>query len=180
MEEYVEIDVQRYALEGIKNGTLVPREAVKYTRIIARPGVLGEEVTTWSVDAEGKPIVERVSKVKEDEETKETGWVVCKADETGKPIIDANGHTNEWIISAPTFHKKYTQTEVDGLYQPVGGPQLFVELPINVIIEQWGERMKIAAGGYLNVTNLDDIYGISRRDFEDTYKFTDSGRVKKL
>lgn len=173
MEEYVRIDAQRYALEGMKNGSLVPRQAVKYTRIIARPGIEGEEITTWSVDEEGKPIVEKVDTVKRDEKTGETGWVVCKATEDGEVIIDKHNHKNEWIISAPKFHQKYAQTDVDGLYQPVGGPQLFVELPISVIVEQWGKEMKIAAGGYLNVTNLDDIYGISKRDFEDTYRFSE-------
>ena len=180
MEEYTRIDIQRYVLEGMKNGTLVPRQAVKYTRIIARPGVLGEEVVTWSVDAEGKPIVEKTDHVKADEETKETGWVVCKADENGNAIVDANGHTNVWIISAKKFHQKYEKTDVEGLYKPVGGPQLFVELPINAIIFQWGSEMKIAAGGYINVTNLDDIYGISKRDFEDTYRFVEETPQKKL
>ena len=33
--------------------------------------------------------------------------------------------------------------------------------------------MAIAAGGYINITNPDDMYGISQRDFEDTYKYID-------
>lgn len=33
--------------------------------------------------------------------------------------------------------------------------------------------MKIAAGGFINITNIDDMYGISKRDFIDTYKFTE-------
>ena len=166
MEEYARIDIQRYVLEGMRNGTLVPRQAVKYTRIIARPGVLGEEIVTWSVT--------------EDPETKETGWVVTKADENGNAIVDANGHINQWIISAPKFHQKYEGTDVEGLYKPVGGPQVFVELPINAIIFQWGQEMRIAAGGFINVTNLDDIYGISKRDFEDTYRFVESTTKKSL
>jgi len=32
--------------------------------------------------------------------------------------------------------------------------------------------MKIAAGGYINITNISDMYGISQRDFTDTYKKT--------
>lgn len=31
--------------------------------------------------------------------------------------------------------------------------------------------MKIAKGGYINITNAEDMYGISERDFLDTYKF---------
>lgn len=173
MEEYIQIDAQRYALEGIKNGTLVPRQAVKFARIIARPGIEGETVVTWSVDSNGQPIEERISTVTRSEKTGETGWVVCKSDENGNPIIDEHGHKNEWIIDAELFHKKYEQTELEGLYKPVGKPQVFVRLPINVIVNQWGQTMKIAAGGYLNVTNLDDVYGISQRDFDDTYRFVE-------
>jgi hypothetical protein len=180
MEEYVKINAQRYALEGIRNGFLVPRAAVKFARIIARPGIEGEEITTWSVDKEGNPIVEKVDNVTRDSETNETGWVVIKANEACEAIVDANGHINEWIIGAPTFHKKYEESEVPSLYKPKGGQQLFVELPINVIVEQWGKTMKIAAGGYLNVTDFDDVYGISKRDFEDTYKFVEEPSQKKI
>lgn len=40
--------------------------------------------------------------------------------------------------------------------------------------------MQIAAGGYINITNVDDMYGISQRDFEDKYKFTDNLSKKVL
>lgn len=30
--------------------------------------------------------------------------------------------------------------------------------------------MEIASGGYINITNPDDIYGIQERDFFDFYK----------
>ena len=40
--------------------------------------------------------------------------------------------------------------------------------------------MQIAAGGYINMTNVDDMYGISQRDFEDTYKFTNDLEKKVL
>ena len=34
--------------------------------------------------------------------------------------------------------------------------------------------MEISSGGYINITNPDDMYGISQRDFEDTYIFVDA------
>lgn len=52
-------------------------------------------------------------------------------------------------------------------------PQTFVEIPDNIILNQWGENMAIATGGYINITNPDDMSGISQRDFEDTYKYID-------
>lgn len=39
--------------------------------------------------------------------------------------------------------------------------------------------MKIAAGGYINITNPDDMYAISERDFTDTYKIV-SDKQKTL
>lgn len=135
---------------------------------MARKGNLGEQIISWSVDENGKEIVEKVSQVKEGD------WVATKVDEVGEIIIDNNNHTNNWIIDRETFMKKY---EVDpnnpNLCRPKGGVQIFVQIPDNIILNQWGSDMKIAAGGYINITNQNDMYGISSRDFEDTYRFCD-------
>jgi hypothetical protein len=37
-------------------------------------------------------------------------------------------------------------------------------------LEQWGSKMQIAEGGYINITDPSDMYGISERDFTDTYR----------
>lgn len=68
--------------------------------------------------------------------------------------------------------------ENPSLFKPKGGAQIFVKIIDNIILEQWGSDMKIAAGGYINITNVDDMYGISQRDFEDTYRFTDDLQQK--
>ena len=65
------------------------------------------------------------------------------------------------------------------VYKPKGGPQIFVPIVMDVILEQWGGEMKIEAGGWLNITNPDDIYGISERDFYDTYRFVDDVTLTK-
>lgn len=39
--------------------------------------------------------------------------------------------------------------------------------------------MNIAAGGYINITNPNDMYGISKRDFEDTYKVINVDELEK-
>ena len=175
MEDFKKVDVNTYVEEGLSDGTLIPREAEKFARIIAEQGKPGDTVISWSVDSEGNEIQEKVDQVKIDKETNEPGWVVTKADELGNPIIDNNNHTNQWIIDDSTFKKKY---EVDpeniGLYKPKGGPQTFVQIQENIILNQWGSDMQIAAGGYINITNPDDMYGISQRDFEDTYKYTNN------
>lgn len=171
MENYQEVKVEEYVKNGLTNGKMTPIEAEKFARIIARQGALGEEVISWSADSMGNAIEEKRDMVKVDPKTNNLGWIVTKADEQGNPIMDNNGHINQWIIEDSTFTKKY---EIDPnnnlLFRPKGGVQIFVQIPDNIILEQWGSKMQIAQGGYINITNPDDMYGISERDFTDTYR----------
>ena len=49
--------------------------------------------------------------------------------------------------------------------------QTFLRLPEAITLRQWGEEcMRVDAGGYINVTDKNNIYVISQRDFEDTYE----------
>ena len=183
MERFKKVEVASYVKQGLESGNLTPIQAEKFARIIARQGNIGEEVIPWSVDAEGKEVKEKTASVELDKETNMPGWVVTKTHIEGNIIIDNNNHPNQWIIADSTFNKKY---EVDpdnpSLFRPTGGIQIFVQIPENIILFQWGSDMQIAAGGYINITNSEDMYGISKRDFEDTYaiinKTTDEKTLK--
>ncbi|SRR5574344_1413480 len=172
MEEFKKVEVVSYVKQGLENGTMIPKQAEKFARIIAKQGNSGETVVSWSCDSEGNEIEEKVAQVEVDKETNNPGWIATKVDESGNIIVDSNNHPNQWIIDDTTFKKKY---EIDPdnleLCRPKGGPQTFVQIDDNIILNQWGADMKIAAGGYINITNADDMYGISERDFDDTYKF---------
>lgn len=174
MGDYKKVDKIDYVKNGIENGTMIPIQAEKIARIVAKQGNLGDTVITWSVDANGNPIEEKIAQVKLDPETNQPGWIVTKVDEEGNAIVDSNGMYNQWIIDDSVFKKRY---EIDPenpiLFKPKCGLQTFVEIKDNIILDQWGSEMKIAAGGFINITNIDDIYGISKRDFEDTYKLKD-------
>ena len=37
-------------------------------------------------------------------------------------------------------------------------------------IVQWREEWNVDAGGYINITDPEDLYVISGRDFSDTYQ----------
>lgn len=175
-KNYVKVNGKEYAEKGIATGQFEAKTAVKFARIAARRGVEGEEIVTYTQNGE----IEKVDTVKVDPETKEVGWVVTKLDENGEVVVDEFGHKNEWIVDAKTFAKKYEVDETkEGVYKPVGGPQIFVPIVMDVILEQWGGEMKIEAGGWLNITNPDDIYGISERDFYDTYRFVDDVTLTK-
>lgn len=56
MESYTKVDVLTYVKNGLESGTLVPIEAYKFARIMARPGTVGEEVISWSVDSFGNEV----------------------------------------------------------------------------------------------------------------------------
>lgn len=179
MDNFIEVNVIQYVKHGIESGRMIPRQAEKFARIMARQGNVGENVISWSADSLGNEIMEKVASVQVDEQTNQPGWIVSKVNNEGNVIIDNNGHINEWIIDDTTFKKKY---EIDPdnplLYKAKGQPQLFVQIPDNIILNQWGSLMQIAAGGYINITNVNDMYGISKRDFEDTYRFTDEVPTK--
>ena len=174
MEDFKRVDVLTYVKEGIENGTMVPKTAEKFARIAARQGTVGESVISWTVDSEGNEVEEKVDKVELDPETGEPGWIVTKVDDNGEVIIDNNNHPNQWIISDSVFRKKYEQDLTNpGVFKPKGGPQLFVKITENITLNQWGKDENIAAGGYINITDPNDMYGISQRDFEDTYRFVE-------
>ena len=174
MDNYTKVDVHQYVDMGIKNGTMIPKEAEKFARIVAKQGQVGEKVISWSVDSLGHEIQEKVAYVQNDENTNQPGWIVTKVDEDGNIMLDNNNHVNQWIIEDSVFRKKYEiDPENPTLFKPKGGPQIFVQINDKIILNQWGEDMKIAAGGYINITNINDMYGISERDFNDTYQFTE-------
>ncbi len=180
MNEYKKVDVAKYVKEGLENGSLSPVRAEKFARIAARRGIEGEEIVSWSVDGEGKEVKEKVDTIKKDENGN-TGWVVTKVDEQHDIIVDKNGHVNMWIIDDTTFRKKYEiDPEDETVYRPTGGIQIFVQINENISIFQWGSQMNIAKGGYINITNPDDIYVISKRDFDDTYRIIYDGKKPKI
>lgn len=142
--------------------------AEKMGKIKARPGIVGERVTSWSTDSKGYEILEKEAVVKLDENGT-PGWVVTKIDDNCEVVIDQNGHSNQWIIEALIFKRKYEETDSPGIFKPAGGIQKFLKLLEAISIVQWQEEMNVDCGGYVNITDHEDMYVISCRDFEETY-----------
>ena len=165
---YKKIDVVKYVEEGLENGELKAFKAEKFARIAAVQGTVGQHVVTWSEDKNGNAIIEKEADVSVDENGN-IDVVVTKLDENGNIVLDKHGHTNTWIIKHKTFIEKY-ELDYGMVYKPAGKPQDFVELHEDVTIHQWGDDYNISEGGYINITNKNDMYGISKRDFESTYK----------
>jgi len=59
--------------------------------------------------------------------------------------------------------------------------QQFVEVLENITFTSpKGEQAYLLAGGYLNITNPEAIYGMSREDFEETYQIQEKSKSKKI
>lgn len=180
-DTYRKVKVEEYVKELLERG-IKPVQAKKFALIHAREGKIGETVITWSQDSKGNPIIEKTAQVKIDEKTGKPGHVVTKLNEDGTPIIDKNGHTNTWIIEDGKFQERYEQYSEMGesVYKPKGTEQIFIQIQDDIVIEQWGKEEKISKGGYINITDISDMYGISERDFNDTYKIIQAEQEKEL
>ena len=168
--KFVFVNVNDYVRKGIEAGAFTPRQAQKDAMIVARQGTVGEIVETYSVGG----VLETVNTVESDPVTNQPDWIVTKV-KNGEVVVDEFGHKNEWIVTDSDFHNKY---EIDPnnpmFWNSKEAPQTFIQIPDDIaFVDPSGEPMNIVAGGYLNVTDCNEIYGVQERDFNDTYRFTD-------
>lgn len=178
MEEYKIVDDDDYIMQELEERTFHPVRAMKTGNVKARIGIVGEKITTWSADENGNELVEKVNEVTLDDLTGKPAWVVTKVDSNGNPILDKNNHPNEWIVNDSVFSKKYEKDKKkEGLYRPRRTFQVFDRVDKNITLVHRGKRMKISRGGYINLSNPDNIYGVSARDFHDTYEIDHSRKV---
>lgn len=167
MGNFRKVEAKHYVLTGISCGQMVPFFAVKFGKVLARRGKVGEEICTYT---EGG-LLEKIDKVGIDLDTGNPNWVLMKANDNGYPVVDEYGHVNEWIKDDSDFIEEYVaDEEIEGVYQSIDGAQVFVPVLNDIILIQNGEEMKVKMGGYLNITNLTNIYAVSERDFRDTYR----------
>lgn len=163
------VDAASYGAEmAEKYGTVT---AVKHGAISVRRAEPGEQVATVAGDG-----------TKETVNTAKLGdYVVTKLGDDLKPALNQNGHENVYIMSGATLAKKYLDSDgnkidsekgTEGICRPDSSiPQKWVQVDKDIrIMAPWGEAMVIRKGGYLNVTNPSNVYGISEKDFNDTYK----------
>ena len=113
--------------------------------------------------------------------TQETNNMVTK----NHTVLNNVGNTaNRWAAETPTFKRKYEQDPTQqGVYKPKGGPMNAAQInePIS-FTAPWGEKMNIDKGGYIlqDPNNPNDAYGISGKDFDDTYRFDENRILRKI
>ncbi len=165
--EFKKVDnILEYVIEGIESGNLSVEEVAKFARIKAEQGELGQEVITKMADG----LEETRNTVKLDEKTGQPGWIVT------------NPGGEQYIVEDSAFNKKYElDPENNEQYKPKGGPVLATQINEDITFEApWGGDMNIATGGYLVLAGEKDIYGIQKKEFNDTYKPTDKSKEVAL
>lgn len=157
------VDAKAYAKSQLVAGAQVV-VAEKAGRVLARPAKEGEQIDVWTKNGNF-----------EGSETAHEGeMILTRADDNGQPVLDSYGHNNSWKMSAEKFMAKYDTTHPDpetGAFKPAGAPQTFVQVGKDISLKaSWGEVQNIRQGGYLNITDPKDVYGIAREEFQETYK----------
>ena len=157
-------DMQQYVQYLLENGAKVGYAQKKAT-VTARVGIVGEEVDT-------RPRVER------DGKTYVIGETKGKVKVEGSMVVK-NPDGEEYIVKPDKFESKYRETEEKGVYKPTDGPIKYVVADRDIAyIAPWGEPMFVLEGGILNISNLDDVYGIQNSAFEKTYTEIKNDKIK--
>lgn len=101
-------------------------------------------------------------------------WILTRADiETGQPVLDDYSHENSWVTDEKTVHKKYDMDNISetGFVKPKGGEQYFIQIQEDIAVYvSWGENgslimQYLESGAYLNITDMEDVYGIAEEEF---------------
>lgn len=153
----MQVEIKEYVKECLGKG-VKPRLYRKFTIIHARQGKPGEVVETIMKDGH-----------------KETTGVVKIDDHNNLDWVVTNPDGERYIMPYEKFRSKYQIYDFNkGTYIPKKVICEFIQIDDDIsFVAPWGEQMHIKKGGYLNITNINDIYGVQKQEFETTYKECD-------
>ena len=146
-------DIKKFVMDQLKSG--VEQKKYKYSKIFAMQGTPGESIQTTMSNG----LVETINVGSIDKKTGEPDWIIT------------NPAGEKYIVSDTIFHKKYEVLDLaKGIYKPKGRVQKFIQIDEDIsFTAPWGEKMNISAGGYINTTDFNDIYGVQEDEFLKTY-----------
>jgi len=162
------VDATDYA-RRLAERKAVEVRAEKNACVLARPAIQDETISVFTQNGNLEAVECGV----------EGNVVVTRCDLDGVPIVDSFGHVNTWQMRAETFAEKYDVSNMrpeDGFTRPRGGVQRLIRVDEDVaIMVPWGEDgsevpLTIDRGGWLNVTDPADIYGVADEEFRETYQ----------
>ncbi len=165
-------EMRKYIESKLPYATII--EAKKNGNTIAVQGTVGQEVATLEVDANGNEYVERTGIVELDPETNEPGWILTKTDSNNKPVVNSFGHTNQYIVPDSKFKSMYEPSQNGLNLYSKSQIEKFIQADEDITFETKYGEMIINTGGYIKVTDLDRISGISEVSFNDTYTIVET------
>ena len=171
MLKFTKDEMRKYVESRLQSSKII--EAKKVGNTIAVQGTVGQEIVSLEIDANGNEYVERIGIVSLDPETNEPGWILTKTGSDNQPIFNKFGHVNQYIVPDSKFKTMY-EPSIDGphLYSK-SQIEKFIQSEDDITFETKYGEMVINAGGYIKVTDLDRISGVSEQSFNDTYVVVD-------
>ena len=150
--QFTKVDPKEYVQRLMENGQKA-KKFVKATPVMARKAKAGEVVVSMAIDKNSNRLVEETRNV-----AQEGDWVI--KNKLGEVYIN----TNE------TFHRLYGASELEGKRMPIATPRTCIQIQDNIsFMASWGEQQNIMKGGWLNIDNMDKIYGINPEEFAQTH-----------
>lgn len=144
-------------------------EAKKIGNTIAFQGTVGQEVISLEIDSDGNEYVERTGVVSLDPETNEPGWILTKTGADNKPIFNKYNHLTQYIVKDSDFKSMYEPSaDGPGLYSK-SQIEKFIQIDEDITFETKYGEMVVYAGGYIKISDLNRISGISEQSFNETY-----------
>jgi hypothetical protein len=176
MDNFIFID---NLIDYVRQEGFEPRMASKFQRVNAQDGkdyILNYVRQNGITDAEtieklltdGIPLTTIAS-----DGTEETTNVV----NAYKTVLNnIHNKDNKWSVDTTTFNRKYERAEENGVFKPKGTMIAYGPIRHNISFNTpWGSTENVMAGGFIlqDPNNPNDIYGISREDWDNTYRFED-------
>lgn len=167
---YEVVDGAEYVRAMLDKG-VKPVTVQRTGAVLIRNGVPGERLTAYAGYGGTESSVTQV---------KEGDFVLTKTDASGRPVLDKHGHTDIWAAPEQVVRRKYDVPEgaiADGMVVRAkkGQPQTFIEADRNIAVmtDRGPDGQKtpqnIRKGGMLNITDLNDIYGVGKKEFSELY-----------
>ena len=175
--EFRTVDAKEYAGQ-MQFNFQQPVTARNKSCVLAKVSVPGELLQTWNQDGT----------LKTEERGKAGYFTLTECYSDGSPVTDAGGHVNQWQTDTAELQQNY---QTDSLLQTdprqadpqygiflkaQGKQQQFLQVPedINIAVPQGecGEMItqNLPRGSWLNITNPNEIYGLSNEEFYRMYE----------
>ena len=127
---------------------------IKKAVVNVRPAIVGEEVITYIKDKNTNALIEETRQIVKEENL----------------VIITNPGGENYLVKKDIVENNYVKGDKEGDYIAKAKPRKVIEIDENIsFTAPWGETMNLQAGAWLNIDNMDKIYGINPEEFYETH-----------